>query len=248
MLTRRTVIAALVAAPLLVRARRASAGPAAGEVYRGRPVWDDARRVRAAHVVPLAGGGCAVLGARFRDARHPHVFSIANDNSRYTAWLDIGRQRKPRELFLILPDGTAAYASSNWSATEPCEIGFEVSADHAAILAERWGVETKDRVALDRDLVMHWQAHTAVQDHAQVLIELVVENRGTFAVVVWTSPQVNDNFRFTATENGTALPARGPFGSRGPMGLRSIEPGASATFTGDLAQAVVLTRGGVYEV
>jgi len=247
MVTRRIVLGMLAAAPVALALGPALAGGRrVGSLYRGRVVWGT--RPRGRNVVPLVGGGFAVVGGTFR-ATDPHLYSIANANDRYTAWFDLGRQPRARELCLALPGGAMVSSVSSWSAYAAAEIGFEVSADDAAALAAIWGIARQDRVSLERELVASWRPRTRIVGHGDpALIDLAIENRGATTVFVQTSTFVGDDFTFAATKGGVAVPPIPRGFSTGPAGSIQIDPGTTVTITADLREAARIDHGGVYTV
>ncbi|MBZ5708583.1 hypothetical protein [Nannocystis pusilla] len=263
--SRRCALHIFAATPLMTLARRVLARPARssqpGEVYDGEllaPAWRGDERLdppvpRGRLAVTTSRGERAALSRRVR-TRHPRVFSIANANDRYSVWLE-GSGAATRAQFLVLPDGTAAPASS-WGpgggSGGTDTVTFQVDAASARGLAALWGVPVRDRSPLGQGLIGRWRPRKRPFKAGEPIeIELVIENTDARAAHVSVGGRQrgprDNRFEFEVRRGDTKLPKIEAHDFGGPMTYAKVVPGAPITLAVDLRAWAALERG-TYQV
>lgn len=251
MAPRRRVLRWLAGTPLgaIFGASAAGAAPAPGQPFDGALLDKPGPGLEPV----LLRGGFARLGARLKASRRA-VFSIANDNDRYVALVELGVQPQ-RMSFLTVPGGVVRAESwgSGFGGSAPGSATYHVDRALADELAKLWAVPRRDRTPLGAGLTGRFRAKASpfkVGDPMTIVLE--VRNDGTapvgFSVGGRQRGPRDNRFDFVVEQNGTPLPSISAHDFGGIMGYRELRPGASTEHTADLASWAKLVTPGTYRV
>jgi hypothetical protein len=238
---RRQVLRWLASAPLgaVLYYYRAVAGaaPALGQPYDGELVDTPGPGARPV----LLRGGFARLGARLEAGARRAVFSIANDNDRYVAIVEL--TAVPRRMsFLTLPGGVVRAESwgTGFGGKSTGSASFHVDRAIGDELAKLWAVPRRDRTPLGAGLTGRFRAKASpFRAGAPMPIGLEVRNDGAapvgFSVGGRQRGPRDNRFDFVVEQGGKPLPRTEAVDFGGPMAYREIKPGETVELAADLA-------------
>lgn len=242
---RRRVLQFLMALPI-VASRRATAVPAeVGHVYDGElipSVWSSSGRIDGqapkGQTLVRDNSGDRVALRRALRTRTRQIDSISNGNERYRLEIEL-LNRPTGESWIIDTTGRAVrYLGRNERVAY-----FDIDRALADVLAKQGGVERRDRAQPGSIISGSWRAkRPTVKLGDPIEIEVAIKNTGNCPATMVFGPLGSP---FALSVSGVASQSTV---FTGPLGLRTLLPGASFTLDADLRWFAKLDRIGEYDV
>jgi hypothetical protein len=201
-------------------------------------------------VLPIADGTTfARLSERLPVVRHG-VFSCANENDRYMAWIELAAAPK-LPVFLSVNGGVLIATTLSGGARHI--VAFETDRARADALSAIWNVPRKDRVPLGAGLVARFRAKEqpfAANGPMEIVFE--VRNEGTSPISFPMSVQkrsVRDNrFFFVVERDGVSLPVVDALDLNSRRRYMPLPPGGTLQSHADLAKWTPIRAADTYRV
>jgi hypothetical protein len=182
------------------------------------------------------------------------VFSIANDNDRYVAVVQLETLPKDGPVLVLASGEVKANSWGSQFGDSPGKgaASFEFDRARADEVAKLWGVARRDRVPLGVGLFARWKAKGRFVVGKPMPIVLTLENTGTAPVWFNTGGRQrgprDNRFVFGASRDGAALPVITAYDFGGLGSVQPLEPGTSVERSEDLTRWIAVDRPGSYKV
>jgi hypothetical protein len=184
--------------------------------------------------------------------REAHVYSTANDNSRFDVELRTGPLADNAFPTLVIGDHQLRSSGVGRDSTGQ-QVYLQVDRDTAQLIAHALAIPMHERAPLDAGMRYTWRFPHEIRRGAPAMVTLVATNTGPTTVgfeIGGRQRGPRDNrFTFTVTrDDGTTLPIKDGWDFGGISYYKKLAPGESAEVSADLESWVALDHPGRYTV
>jgi hypothetical protein len=182
-----------------------------------------------------------------------HIYSVANDNSRFELSLDTDFiiNHDIQWPTLVLGDRRIV-TNGLYNDDKGTHLDVQVDHDTAALLAASFSIPLHERQPLDAGLRYAWRFPTTIKRGAPAIVTLVATNTGPTTVGFMVGGRQrgprDNRFTFAVSRDGAALPIKDAPDFGGIAYYKSLAPGERAEVSADLRAWVDLDHPGRYTI